>query len=355
MTSPEHLARVGWKPGTLKPGDKVTLVIHPMRDGVKGGQYLSGTGPGGPLIGSPQRRRAKANDSPRDSHIADGDPAGVPGDCGLHAGGIAGLERPVGKRRARRRMRQADSISRSIRFSRRLQWGPPNKPEVQARVDRMVSDGAQEAGSDRPRRRSGRGRRAPAHSDIRRLMLDSPLMFEVLPTPKETALIFSSREIRHVYTDGRQHTPKDELWATPWGDSIGHWEGQTLVIDTIAVKSAFGSSESEGVAVVAFGDVEGEQTITILSPQAHFIETNPHARQGPSGGSDDRHRSDQSHGALAHEPHLRTSGAHPPHGLRGLRGRGAQSDRQRPFHARPTAAGDAAAGTSAEQRSVRPS
>ena len=41
MTSPEHLARVGWKPGTLKPGDKVTLVVHPMRDGVKGGQYLS--------------------------------------------------------------------------------------------------------------------------------------------------------------------------------------------------------------------------------------------------------------------------------------------------------------------------
>ncbi len=54
MTSPEHLARVGWKPGTLKPGDKVTLVIHPMRDGVKGGQYLSGTGPGGPLTSSPQ-------------------------------------------------------------------------------------------------------------------------------------------------------------------------------------------------------------------------------------------------------------------------------------------------------------
>lgn len=54
MTSPEHLARVGWKPGTLKPGDKVTLTIHPMRDGVKGGQYLSGTGPAGPLTGSPQ-------------------------------------------------------------------------------------------------------------------------------------------------------------------------------------------------------------------------------------------------------------------------------------------------------------
>jgi hypothetical protein len=53
MTSPEHLARVGWKPGTLKAGDKITLVIHPMRDGVKGGQYLSGIGPGGPLAGTP--------------------------------------------------------------------------------------------------------------------------------------------------------------------------------------------------------------------------------------------------------------------------------------------------------------
>jgi hypothetical protein len=53
MTSPEHLARVGWRPGTLKPGDQVALAIHPMRDGTAGGQYVSGTGPGGPLVGSP--------------------------------------------------------------------------------------------------------------------------------------------------------------------------------------------------------------------------------------------------------------------------------------------------------------
>jgi len=52
MTSPEHLARAGWRPSTLKPGDPVTLSIHPMRDGVKGGQYLSGTGPNGPLLGA---------------------------------------------------------------------------------------------------------------------------------------------------------------------------------------------------------------------------------------------------------------------------------------------------------------
>jgi hypothetical protein len=61
MTSPEHLARAGWRPASLKPGDAVTLSIHPMRDGIKGGQYLSGIGPTGPLVGSrfapPEARR----------------------------------------------------------------------------------------------------------------------------------------------------------------------------------------------------------------------------------------------------------------------------------------------------------
>ena len=53
MTSPEHLSRAGWRPGTLKPGDPVTLNIHPLHSNAKGGQYLSGTGPKGPLLGGP--------------------------------------------------------------------------------------------------------------------------------------------------------------------------------------------------------------------------------------------------------------------------------------------------------------
>jgi len=53
MTSPEHLSRDGWRPGTLKPGDKVTLIVHPLHSNAKGAQYLSGTGPNGPLLGEP--------------------------------------------------------------------------------------------------------------------------------------------------------------------------------------------------------------------------------------------------------------------------------------------------------------
>jgi hypothetical protein len=51
LTSPEHLARAGWKPGTLKGGDKVTLVVHPIRDGSRGGQFVSGTAADGTPIG----------------------------------------------------------------------------------------------------------------------------------------------------------------------------------------------------------------------------------------------------------------------------------------------------------------
>ena len=30
--------------------------------------------------------------------------------------------------------------------------------------------------------------------------------------------------------------PQDEFWPTRVGDSVGHWEGDTLVVDTVAIK-----------------------------------------------------------------------------------------------------------------------
>ena len=50
MNSPEYLARTGWQPDALQNGDAVSLVIHPMRDDTKSGQYVSGAGPRGPLM-----------------------------------------------------------------------------------------------------------------------------------------------------------------------------------------------------------------------------------------------------------------------------------------------------------------
>lgn len=38
---------------------------------------------------------------------------------------------------------------------------------------------------------------------------------------------------RYIYLDGRKHPEKDELEGTTNGHSIGRWEGETLVVDTI--------------------------------------------------------------------------------------------------------------------------
>ena len=43
MNSPAQNAQRGWKSDTLKPGDKIKLVIHPLRDGSRGGQFMSAT------------------------------------------------------------------------------------------------------------------------------------------------------------------------------------------------------------------------------------------------------------------------------------------------------------------------
>ena len=37
--SPNYLGRRGWSKETLKPGDKVTVIYHPLKDGSKGGTY----------------------------------------------------------------------------------------------------------------------------------------------------------------------------------------------------------------------------------------------------------------------------------------------------------------------------
>lgn len=40
LGSPNSMSRRGWRRTTFKPGDKVTVVINPMRDGASGGALV---------------------------------------------------------------------------------------------------------------------------------------------------------------------------------------------------------------------------------------------------------------------------------------------------------------------------
>jgi Family of unknown function (DUF6152) len=41
--SPNYLARRGWTKTTLKPGDKVTILVRPLRNGDNGGMFVRAT------------------------------------------------------------------------------------------------------------------------------------------------------------------------------------------------------------------------------------------------------------------------------------------------------------------------
>ena len=51
MGAPLQLYQAGWKPGTLKPGDEVTVVVRPARDGGHAGLFISATGKDGAALG----------------------------------------------------------------------------------------------------------------------------------------------------------------------------------------------------------------------------------------------------------------------------------------------------------------
>jgi hypothetical protein len=49
--SPNTLSRQGWKPSTLKPGDRVTIVANPMKDGTSAGLMYTVTLADGRVLG----------------------------------------------------------------------------------------------------------------------------------------------------------------------------------------------------------------------------------------------------------------------------------------------------------------
>jgi len=50
--------------------------------------------------------------------------------------------------------------------------------------------------------------------------------------PGVVIMLLENSEIRRIWTDGRGHPPDDESNPSFQGHSIGHWEGDTLVVDT---------------------------------------------------------------------------------------------------------------------------
>lgn len=102
---------------------------------------------------------------------------------------------------------------------------------------------------------------------------------QVVQTPKTVVILYESNFVgesfRVIYTDGRQH-PKD-LDTSYLGHSIGHWEGDTLVVDVAGLSDDTWLGGGQGHTEPGLETGEGNHQITeklalIHSDQEHVIE-----------------------------------------------------------------------------------
>lgn len=70
-----------------------------------------------------------------------------------------------------------------------------------------------------------------------RVVGGSPGNIEFIVSPKQVWILHQYfQQIRRIYMDV-PHKPAEERWPTYYGDSVGKWDGDTLVVDTVGSKA----------------------------------------------------------------------------------------------------------------------
>lgn len=67
-------------------------------------------------------------------------------------------------------------------------------------------------------------------------MMMAMFPMQVLQTPGQITIIEEAyRQVRYIYLDQRQ-VPIDDAEPGFWGHSVGHWQGDTLLVNTVGIK-----------------------------------------------------------------------------------------------------------------------
>ena len=92
-------------------------------------------------------------------------------------------------------------------------------------------------------------------------VMNLPDMYEFVVRPEQTWILTENGpNVLRIYTDGRQHPAPDDRWPTYTGDSVGKWEGDTLVFTTLSTKNSQWPTS---------GDTVLDRTGLVLSDAAH--------------------------------------------------------------------------------------
>lgn len=89
-------------------------------------------------------------------------------------------------------------------------------------------------------------------------ILGDRLPLDIRQSPTVTVMVAKVQSsARYVYTDGRKHPDNQDIDSTTNGHSIGHWEDETLVVDTVGFND-------RGATRIPGGGVRG--------PDSHLVE-----------------------------------------------------------------------------------
>lgn len=117
-------------------------------------------------------------------------------------------------------------------------------------------------------------------------MMHTHNAIEFLFTPGRITILgeLDGNNLRRIYTDGRDHPGPLDTDPTYHGHSIGHWEGDTLVVDTIYVRPETEIAVTEGVGIANRGDMHVVERIHLLSPNVmafDMVIDAPHVLREP--------------------------------------------------------------------------
>jgi hypothetical protein len=135
---------------------------------------------------------------------------------------------------------------------------PPWKPEIQLQFQHMVDE-----------EKAGRPFLVLSHClphGMPSWMLITHNAFELLVTQGRITMLgeVDGNRMRRIYLDGRPHPEDPDL--TLHGHSVGHWEGDTLVVDTVAVAPQAYIATSEAAGIPNNGDMHIVERIHLIKP-----------------------------------------------------------------------------------------
>ncbi len=141
---------------------------------------------------------------------------------------------------------------------------PPWKPEILPQFEHLIAE-----------EKAGRPFLVLSHClphGMPSWMLMTHNAFELLVTPGRITMLgeVDGNRMRRIYMDDRPHPEDPDL--TLHGHSVGHWEGDTLVVDTTAIAPQAYIATSEAAGIPNNGDMHIVERIRLDKPNVMFDE-----------------------------------------------------------------------------------